>query len=135
MLAQDDLSSALDIIACLITSAPGMSPGRVITYLWKLKAEALAAKGDTEQARNLLREAIENGQAFDERFLLWRLHASLARLYRTMGKKEDAEKEYLRARSLIDELAAPIADEMLQNRFLQGACGVLETSPINLSER
>jgi hypothetical protein len=39
-LAQDDPAHALDITDRSIATAPGMSPGRVITYLWKLKAEA-----------------------------------------------------------------------------------------------
>lgn len=124
-LAQDDPSLALDITERLIASAPGMSLGQVITYLWKLKADALVAKGCTKEALVLLHEAIDNAEMYGERFLLWRLHASLARLYCTMDQVENGEKEYSTAQTLIDGLAATIPDEMLKNRFLQGAYDIL----------
>jgi tetratricopeptide (TPR) repeat protein len=120
-LAQDDPALALEITERLIASAPGMSAGRVITYLWKLKGEALAVMGSTDEAESSLRAAIENAQATEERFLLWRVHASLAPLYRTMGHQEAAEKEFSRARALIEELAATVPDEALKSSFLKGA--------------
>ena len=133
-LAQGDPTFALDITERLITSAPGMLPGRVITYLWKLKADTLVAKGCTEEALALLHEAVDNAEAFGEQFLLWRLHASLAKIYCTMGQTEDAGKEFLTAQSLIDGLAATIADEMLKENFLQGAYLILGANPTDLSE-
>ncbi len=85
-LAQGDPALALDIIERLIASAPGMSPGRVITFLWKLKGEALAAMGHTEEAHTLLQAAIENARATGERFLLWRSTRQPGRLYRAMDR-------------------------------------------------
>jgi tetratricopeptide (TPR) repeat protein len=123
--AQDDPALALDITERLIASAPGMSPGRVITFLWKLKAEALAAIGRTEEACLLLQSAIENAGSTGERSLLWRLHASLGRLYRNMGQQEAAGKEIAAARALIDELAATVPDETLKDNFRQSAYGIL----------
>jgi tetratricopeptide (TPR) repeat protein len=128
-LSQDDPVLALDIADRLIATAPGMSPERVITFLWKLKAEALAANGRTENALSLLHSAIENAQVSGERFLLWRIHASLGQLYRTLGRQEAAEEEFLTARALIDELAATVPDEMLKDKFRQGAYNILRTSP------
>lgn len=127
-LAQDDPALALDITNRLIASAPGMSPGRVITFLWKLKAEALAANGSMKEACVLLQSAVENAQASGERFLLWRLHAHLSQLYTTMGSLEESEKEYVAARELIAELASTVSDASLQNRFRQGACSILGTT-------
>jgi tetratricopeptide (TPR) repeat protein len=125
-LAQGDPALALDITDRLVASAPGMAPGRVITFLWKLKGEVLAASGRTEAACSLLHAAIENAQAAGERFLLWRVHASLGRLYRTMGQQEVAEKEFSAAYELIGELAATIPDEALKSNFLQGAYNALD---------
>jgi tetratricopeptide (TPR) repeat protein len=124
-LAQGDPGRALDITERLIASAPGLSPGRVITYLWKLKAEALAATGCEEDALPLLHAAIENAQAIGERSLLWRVHASLARLHNTLGREEAAQKELAEARELIEDLAATIPDEALKNGFLHGARSAL----------
>ena len=125
-LAQGDPAPALDITDRLIASAPGLAPGRVITFLWKLKGEVLTAIGHTDEAESLLRRAVENARATGERFLLWRVHASLGRLYRTTGRQEAAEKEYSSARALIEEMAATIPDEGLKDNFLQGAYTALD---------
>jgi DNA-binding SARP family transcriptional activator/tetratricopeptide (TPR) repeat protein len=127
-LRQGDPALALDITDRLMTSAPGMSPGRVITFLWKLKAEALLALGGTDEARKLLQAAVENAQATGERFLLWRLHASLGRLYRAKGWQLEAEKELTTARILADELAETMPDRSLRNNFRQRAHNMLRSS-------
>jgi tetratricopeptide (TPR) repeat protein len=127
-LAQDDPALALDITDSLITSAPGMSPGCVITFLWKLKAEALAIMRRKEDALSLLHAAVENASSTGERFLLWRLYASLGQLYHNMGNQEAAEKEFSTARALIDELAATVPDEALKKGFRKGARSLL-TAP------
>jgi tetratricopeptide (TPR) repeat protein len=125
-LSQGDPALALDITDRLIASAPGMSPGRVITFLWKLKGEALATIGRTEEACSLLRAAIENARATEERFLLWRIHASLGRLYHTMNYQTEARKEFSAARELIQELAAAIPYKALEENFLQRAYNTLD---------
>lgn len=124
-LAQEDPALALDITERLITSAPGIFPGRIITYLWKLKADALASMGHTEQACPLLIAAVNSARVTGERFLLWRIHADLGRFYRTMGEQEAAEKEYKTAQTLISELAATIPDETIKEDFLHGARRIL----------
>ncbi|MBN1400188.1 MAG: AAA family ATPase [Anaerolineae bacterium] len=125
-LALGDPALALDITDRLIASAPGMSPGRVITYLWKLKAEALAPMGRAEEAASLLRVAMENARATKERFLLWRIHASLGRVHSAMNHHLEAQEEFSTARDLIEELAATIPDEALRDGFLQGACNTFD---------
>ena len=129
-LATDDPALALDITDRLIASTPSMAPGRVITYLWKLKADALVAMKPTETARvetahSLLLAAIDNAQASGERFLMWRLQASLGRLYRILGDRVGAERAFSAARALIDELAGTITDKTLKEVFRQGAYGHL----------
>ncbi len=126
-LCQGDAALALDIVERLIASAPGMAPGRVITYLWKLKGEALIALGDREEARSLLQAAIENAHARGERFLLWRLHASLGQLYCTLGRQSEAERELSNARELIRELADTVPDGELRDNFFRRAHERLRT--------
>ncbi len=128
-LAQGDPALALDITDRLIASAPSMLPGRVITFLWKLKGETLAAMGRTEQACSLLRTAIENARAVEERFLLWRIHASLGRLYRATGCQSEAKKELATARQLIQELANTAPTGKVRNDFLERAHDRLRPSP------
>ncbi len=128
-LSQGDPALALEITERLIASAPGMSPGRVITFLWKLKGEALAAMGCAEEACSLLRAALENAQVTEERFLLWRIHASLGRLYCATDHQREAEVEFSAASELIQELAATVPDEVLKENFLHSAYSMLKPPP------
>ncbi len=125
-LAQDDPALAMDITERLIASAPGMSPGRVITYLWSLKGDALAALGQSEAACSWLRAALDNARDLEERFLLWRVHASLGQRYLAMNDSIEARKAFSAARTLIDELGAAVSDEVLKDKFLQGAYNSLD---------
>jgi len=128
-LCQGDPRLALDIVDRLIASAPGMSPGRVITFLWKLKGEALIAMGKMEEAHALLKAAVENAQATGERFLLWRLHASLAQLYCGIGRQSEAGKEFSTARELVEELADTVPNGEVRDKFLHRAYNMLRSSP------
>ena len=128
-LSQGDPALALEITERLIASAPGMATGSVITYLWKLKGEALAACGHTNTAVSWLSKAMEHSKATGERFLQWRIHASLGHLYQTLGNRSCAQDEYSAAKGLIEELAATIPDEGLKGSFLQGARRVLKNNP------
>ncbi len=127
-LLQGRATLALEIAERLIASAPGMSPGRVIPYLWQLKAEALAAMGQSEEAGSLLQTAVRNAQVPGARFLLWRLHASLGHVYGMMGEAAEAEAHVSTARQLVDELADRIPVQNLKDGFLRGAHGLLRSS-------
>jgi class 3 adenylate cyclase/tetratricopeptide (TPR) repeat protein len=130
-LCQGNPELTLDIVERLIASAPGMAPGRVITFLWKLKGEALGAMGETEEAQTLLREAIENARATGERSLLWRLHASLGRMYRSLGRHSDAEVELSKASELVEELAATLPGGELRDNFLRRAYRMVDEAKIS----
>lgn len=120
-LIQGDSARALNITKRLIASAVGMEPGRVVTFLWLLKARALAALRRNEEALVLLDAAAENAARTGERCLLWRIHCSMGRLYEAAGRQEEAGKEVSRAGVLIEELAVTIPDEALRNNFLMRA--------------
>ena len=124
-LAEGDPALALEIVERLISTAPGIRPGDVISYLWMLKGEALAALGQTKEAEALMRAALENAGANQERFLLWRIHASLGRLYQALHQQEDADKEFSAAGEMIEQLATSIDVKELKDIFLQGANSAL----------
>jgi hypothetical protein len=128
-LAQDNPALALDITDRLIASAHGMSPGRVITFLWKLKGEALGAMGHAEEGCSLLHAAIDNAHTTGERFLLWRLHASLGRLCQAIDRQSEAHRESATARERIQELADTVSTGRLRDDFLQRAHERLRSSP------
>jgi class 3 adenylate cyclase/tetratricopeptide (TPR) repeat protein len=124
-LTADDRNTALSITERLIASAAGMAPERVITFLWLLKGKALAAMDRMEDAETLLHSAAANAQKTKERFLLWRIHASLGRLYKYMDHGDVAQDEISAARSLIEEMASTIPDEELKQNFRQRASEAL----------
>jgi tetratricopeptide (TPR) repeat protein len=128
-LAQGDPLLALDITDRLIASALGMSSGRVITFLWKLRGEALAALGHAEGAGSLLQAAAQNAHATGEKFLLWRTHVSLGRLHRALDRQSAAEEEFSTARALIEELGETLPDGELRDNFLRLAYIGLGPSP------
>jgi adenylate cyclase len=127
-LAQGDPVLALEITDRLIGSASSVAPGRVVTFLWKLKAEALAVMGQLEEACSLLCLALENAQENDERFLLWRIHASLGKLYASMNCQVSSGEELSMARTLIEELASTLRDEKLKQNFKAFACNTLQST-------
>jgi tetratricopeptide (TPR) repeat protein len=128
-LRQGDQALTLDLIERLIAAAPGMTPERVITFLWKLKAEALAGIGQMEKAQALLGAALESARATGERFLLWRVHASLGQLHSALGRESEAEKELTAARELVQEMADTLPAGKLRGDFLSRAGEILRPSP------
>jgi tetratricopeptide (TPR) repeat protein len=120
-LAQDNPALALEITDRLISSAPGMEPGRVVTFLWKLKGEALVAIGRSQEAETLLQTAVENARSAGERFLLWSIHDSLGQVHRAGGCQSAARKEFSIARELVLELANSMPSGRLRDDFVRRA--------------
>jgi predicted ATPase/DNA-binding SARP family transcriptional activator len=125
-LAQQDPALALEIVERLVASAPGMAPGRVITFLWKLKGEALAAMGQAEEAKAVLQAAIDKAHGTGEQYLLWRLHTSLGRVYSAVGQEPEAEAEVATAHQLVRELADTMPEGELEDLFLRRARNMMD---------
>ncbi len=122
---QEQPERALEIVNRLIDSSHGMTSGQAITYLWKLKGEALAAAGHRDEACTLLNSAVESALEAGERFLLWRIHGALGRLLQKTGPQKDADGQFVAARALIDEMAATLRDEKLRDGFVKAASATL----------
>jgi adenylate cyclase len=120
-LAAGDPGLALEIADQLIASAAHLSPEQVIPRLSKLRGEALAALEQPVQAETELQAAREAARAQGARPLLWRIHVALGHLYRATARSEAAKREFLAARTIIEELAANVPDEGLRSNFLRRA--------------
>jgi class 3 adenylate cyclase/tetratricopeptide (TPR) repeat protein len=120
-LAEGRPGRALEIADRLIESEPNLRPGQVITSLWLLRGDALAALGQTAEAERLYLAGIENGRARGERILLWHLHRSLGQLYLAAGRPADAEKSFSDAVTLIESLADTVPEKALRENFLRRA--------------
>jgi adenylate cyclase len=118
-LAAGDPALALQIADQLIASAANLSPGHAIPPLSKLRGEALAALGQTEEAEAELQAALETARAQGTRPILWRIHTVLGNLHRAAGQPEEAEREFAAARTIVAELATNIPDKALRDNFLQ----------------
>ena len=128
-LLEGDPATALDIVDRLIDSAPHTAPSPeprpVIPFLWQLRAEILAAMGRTTEALLLLETALAHAQDYPARLPLWRLHASLARVYRALDQQSESEKELAQARACILELAETVPVEGLREQFVARANALL----------
>jgi tetratricopeptide (TPR) repeat protein len=127
-LAQGEPTQALEIVDRLIASVHGISPERAITYLWKLKGEAFLALNRAEEALPWLQAAIQNAKETKERFIHWRVHDCLGRVYIALGLESEAKGAFLIAKELVDKLAETILDEKVRKNYLQCALDKIRSS-------
>jgi tetratricopeptide (TPR) repeat protein len=131
-LARSEPHLTLEIVGRLIASAPNASLGRVIPRLWKLRGEALVTLRQFDAGEADLRAACETATAQGTRPLLWRIHASLGKLYKAQKRREEAETEFTAARQMITQLAASASDTGLREQALAAALGTLpEPRPLS----
>jgi tetratricopeptide (TPR) repeat protein len=121
LLAKDKPAEALMIVDDLINSAANLSPGVVISSLWKARGDSLMALGRTKEAEAVLQAAAENARESRERTMLWPIQHSLCKLYLTTDRPQLADREYIAAQSVIDALAANIPEQDLKENFRQKA--------------
>jgi DNA-binding CsgD family transcriptional regulator len=124
-LARSNPGLALDITDRLIASAANLTDECVIPHLWKLRGEALSALHRVEEAETALRAAQEAAHAQGLRPFQWRICISLGWLYQNQGCQEDAEQVFSSAQTVIEELAANVADEQQRKQFLSQATAML----------
>jgi len=134
-LARGDPALALDITDRLIASATNLSDKQVIPRLWKLRGETLAALGRTEEAEVVLRAAEVAARVQGLKPLCWQISVAQGVLYRTQGRKEEAEQAFSTARLLIEELAGDLPDEQVRGQFLRQAMALLPQVRLLTSKR
>ena len=120
-LADEQPGAALEIADRLIESDPNLRPGQVITSLWLLRGDALAAAGRSAGAERLYHAGIENGRARGERATLWLLQISLGHLYRETEQPAEADRLFAEAVALIETLADTVPEKRLRENFLRRA--------------
>ena len=118
-LARGDLNQGLEIVDRLIAAAAGVPAEHVITYLWKLKGEALFALRRVKESISWLQAARQNVARTTERCLLWQVHDDLGRAYKALGRDSEAENAFNNAKELTKKLAETIPDQDLKGSYLQ----------------
>jgi len=84
----------------------------------KLKAETLAKMNKTEEAIDLMKEALKLAQQVGNPPILWQTHYSLGLLLEKHGKLQEANEHYAQAITLIEATAAKLNDPSLKNSLL-----------------
>lgn len=128
-LARGHPGVALPVINRLIASAAHIAQGAVIPRLWHLRAVALMALDRAAEAEAVLHAARATAQAQEARPLLWRICATLGKLYQAQAHREQAQEACTTARTLIEELAATLPDEATRETFLHSAIRQLPRLP------
>jgi DNA-binding CsgD family transcriptional regulator len=128
-LAQGYPARALEMIDQLIASAAQGTGGQSSLRVLKLHGEALAALQRPVESEVAFRRAQEMARTQGVRPMQWRICLALGNLYHAQGRIAEAEQAFATARTLIEELAATIADEPLRDHFLRQATPMLPQMP------
>jgi DNA-binding CsgD family transcriptional regulator/tetratricopeptide (TPR) repeat protein len=123
-LHRGDPKLAIALADRLTANAPGTRQDQPIPALCQLKGEALLVLDRPEDAVPVLEDAKRGAVQRHEPTRLWPAHAALARAYRHLGRRPDADREAEAARTVIDALATTLADADQRARFRHAAVTV-----------
>lgn len=131
-LAQGNPHHALVIVDRLLAAAPNLDSygPHAVPHLSLLRAQALAGLGKVGEGIAELQGALPVALRQGRRPMLWRLHASLGKLYRIMGRQEDSEHEFASVRTIIKDLGNHVPEGALHDNFLRQAFGSVPAEPV-----
>jgi DNA-binding NarL/FixJ family response regulator len=134
-LAQGHPTRGLEIIDQLMVSAAQGAEGRSSLRVLKLHGEALVMLQRLVEAEVAFEAAQEIARTQGVRPVQWRICIALGNLYQAQERYTEAEQAFATARTLIEELAATIADEPLRDHFLSQATAMFPHMPPLSPER
>jgi DNA-binding NarL/FixJ family response regulator/heme exporter protein D len=116
LLASGAANQALALTEKLVGTLPS---GKVAPRVLILHGNALLMQRSFQEAEHVFVNAIEASRASGLRSQQWRAQAAFARLLRARGRRDEADVQIQRARSLVEELAADLTDRDLQSTFVE----------------
>jgi ATP/maltotriose-dependent transcriptional regulator MalT len=130
-LAEGNPHRALEIVELLLASTVNLAQygPHAVPYLSRLHAQALASLGRMQEAETELQGTLPVARKQGQRPMLWRLHADLGAVYRAVGRRNDAVREFSSARTMIQELANNVPDAALRDHFLKQALVEIPSAP------
>jgi DNA-binding CsgD family transcriptional regulator len=130
-LAEGSPHRALEIAERLLASTVNLAQygPHAVPYLSRLHARALASVGRLQEAETELQGTLPVALKQGQRPMLWRLHADLGGVYRAMGRRSDAVREFSAARTIIQELANNLPDAPLRDHFVKQALSMIPAVP------
>ncbi len=126
-LSRGEAPAALALTGELVASALNVDywGEGAIPRIWQLQGEALAALHRLDEAEAALLAARHVAGEQGMRPRLWRIVASLGRVYQAQGRRRQASEAFAEARSIIGSLAETISDQSLQDSFARRASSQL----------
>ncbi|HXZ05462.1 MAG TPA: tetratricopeptide repeat protein, partial [Ktedonobacteraceae bacterium] len=128
-LARREFSQALQIIEQLITTSEHTGESHGIPRLERLRGEALIALNRPSEASEVLGHARKTAQQQGALPLLWRIYMTQGKCYQTQRRYEAAEKSFLAARDIVEQLALNVPGEQLRSDFLEQTHSLLTLMP------
>jgi DNA-binding CsgD family transcriptional regulator/tetratricopeptide (TPR) repeat protein len=117
--------AALRVADDLLASVPGEGPPQAIPALLRLRGEALAALGRTDEAAASLEAALGGAAERGQRPLQWRIHRLLGRLDGRRKRTRTAGRHFAAARELVAALAETVPDAAERDGFRARAMATL----------
>ncbi len=128
-LALGNPGRALEIVDRLLAGTvnlPDAGPQAVPRLAW-LRGRALARLGRMDEAAVELEGAQVVARRQGQRPLLWRLHTGLGSIRRGMGRRAEAEREFVSAHRIAEDLANSLPEGALRASFLKRAMALIPT--------
>jgi len=117
-LAEGDYAQALRFGEDSLAISEKAGAKKYISKSLKLKAEILTKMGKTEEAIELMQNALKFAQEVGNPPLLWQTHYSLGLLLEKQGNLQKANEHHAEAIALIEETASKLKDASLKNSLL-----------------
>jgi DNA-binding CsgD family transcriptional regulator len=133
-LSRGDPRRALQVVDQVLTATVNLGHGHAPLRLLRLRGAALAMAGAPE-ALAALDESRQVAQTHGARPQLWRAHLALGLQHRARRRREEAEREFAAARTIVQELARSIPDEPLRASFERSAGRVIPPPPRRTGRR
>ncbi|HEX5141217.1 MAG TPA: AAA family ATPase [Dehalococcoidia bacterium] len=118
MVAQGQPGDALQLLDRL---EAGFEPGVIVPRLAKLRADALALRGDYAEAESLYLRAAAQAEQHGAFAQVWVIRAALASMHEKAGEREKARQAYGEAVRTIDQLAASLPEGSQRDSFRTSA--------------
>ncbi len=131
-LVQGNPQRALEIVERLLANTPNLAKygPHAVPHLSRLRAQALAALGRMAEAEVELQGTLPVALKHGQHPLLWRLHIDLGSVYRAMKRHDEAEREFLSAQRIIQNLENKIPQGELRDNFRKRALATIPAAPM-----
>ena len=118
-LRQGDLGKAKEFTETLFSTASDFKTRKYVAVAYKLRAEIAIAEGKPADARAEYQAALDVLDEYPVPVIRWRVLAGLGKLLSNSGDREEAQRTYSDASSIVEKIAASVSNESLRKVFME----------------